>query len=161
MEHPWKPFPPNVAYATRKAHGFPLEFVTWDQIMGARREKQSRRLRDKRFNNQGTWRPVFLDCRYYDIQFYGGWQCYIYGVGGIAHWVRGRSGDSRLMELFPLREGLFPVEDWYNWKRVFAETYPSGKFHKRSRGRQVIWARVSDSGQWASFHEYALKQPGS
>ena len=160
MKHPWPAPAPDVAYYTRDTPRSPLIAHTWDEVMEARRKRQAEILYRKRGDWMvGRWRPVFLDTRFYDMDFYGGWQCYIYGVGGIAHWVKYEC--RKLMELIPLRDPAQPLFDlnWYNWKRVFAQTYQRGEFCDRPRGRLTIWARISGESHWAAIRGYALTKP--
>lgn len=156
---PRPPIPPEVHHYEVPYHSAPWKAITWKEIMDARRERQRMILERKCHDYDGSWRPVFLDTRFYDMDIYGGWQCYIYGID-FAHWIQDsqRGQENTFMEMFPLRDGLFPL-NFYNWKRVFAETYTRGTFCDRPRGRVMIWARVTGRAQYAAISQYALEKP--
>ena len=153
-----KPLAPHLAGLMRERGQ--VREVTWAEILEQRRERQAERLQRKREWFVSSWRPVFIDVRYYDIQVYTGWHTYIYGIGGISFWFRGPHRDETVfMNMIPLRDGLFPVQSHEHWMEVFARTYQCGTQDKRPRGRLQIWARVSGTGHNATIHEYSLTKP--
>lgn len=133
--------PPELAYVTIE-HGV-RRVVTWDDVMRARRERQARRLEEKR-RVPYPRRACRVWVAYFDQSFFGGWQAFVEDFRGRkgSVWVdRGRGLVPTLMRTFPLTLPLGRDERdrFADWKEAFAREYRRGTHHGRPRGCAFVW----------------------
>jgi len=127
-------WPENVAYAVREYSWRPLTWVTYDQLLQERRERQVKRLQLVR-ECAGQLRIAAYVWTFYTRGLggvaYAGWHLYIWALkrDWWLHWEDPITVE--LMKMFPC--GLLPIQqNFYCWKEAFGDTYSRpGRFKKQ------------------------------
>ena len=129
--------PPELAYLTRRHMAEPFRMVTWDEVMDAKRKRQSEILEHKRDPGPQR-RPWMVWVFYNDTDIYGGWHCYLIRYDENGKWLMRPSQE--LMRLFPLVLPLGDIRDqWHNWKVEFARQYKRRMHHGKPEGMTPVW----------------------
>jgi hypothetical protein len=135
-----RPAPPTLAYVEMDHQG--RRIITWDQVMKARRERQTRRLSYIREANPE--RAYRICVSYFDQWIMGGWQTMLDDWRGrdYAIWIdRDRQWfKAKLMRCFPLVLALGSEESqWREWKEAFAKQYERRRQDREPVGVAYIW----------------------
>lgn len=127
-------------------------YVTWVEVMAARRERQAKQL--KRIRNEGLVerRAAYVEVFFNPHWIYHGWHTYIHGISIGHHWVRHNGSLAEnanpygLLSLFPITKECdptltpMPITDYDEWMMAFASKYQRGTRGRRPRGVRFCWA---------------------
>lgn len=121
--------------------------VTFKQLKSDRIEQQRSHL-EELLRITSRFRPAYIWTFFVSGPFYSGWHLYLRTIKD-SWWIRDCDEFAlTIMRHYPC--GLFPIpENFYAWKKAFAETYTRPSKRRPRQGMVIVW--IKETGARPDF----------